>query len=144
MNSVRGVEGHPPEVPTVWQKQKSYPSPDGKQTLWVESLGEFAMGSRHYALRIGGSGVAFEDAIQFKVPGKEKSRIDCPDHYQPWSCDSRSLLICPYGSPPALLDLDTRSTRELRVQKGALLIALCSPAQRLAFRAPWVWSRRRA
>ena len=42
---VRAVEGRPPEVPTGWQKQNAYPSPDGKQTLSVESLGEFTMGS---------------------------------------------------------------------------------------------------
>lgn len=144
IKNVRAIEGHPPEVPTGWQKQKAYPSPDGKQTVWVESLGEFAMGSRHYALRLGGSTVAFEDAIQLKVPGKEKSRIDSPDHYQPWSFDSRSLLICLYGSPPTLLDLDSRRTRELRVKKGALLTALCSPTRPVAFLAPWAWPSPRA
>jgi len=29
----------------------------------VESLGEFTMGSRHYALRIGSSALTFENAI---------------------------------------------------------------------------------
>jgi hypothetical protein len=144
IRNVRAIEGHPPEVPTGWQKQKAYSSPDAKQTLWVESLGEFAMGSRHYALRIGDTSVAFKDALQLKVPGKEKSRIDSPDHYQPWSCDSRSLLICPYGSPPTLLDLDSRRSHELRVEKGALLIALCSLTRPLAFLAPWEWPHPRA
>ena len=76
-----------------------------------------------------------------KVPGKEKSRIDSPDYYQRWSCDSRSLLICPYGSPPTLLDLDNRRARELRVKKGSLLTALCSRTRPLAFLAPWEWAR---
>jgi hypothetical protein len=109
----------------------------------MESLGEFTMGCRHYALRLGGGAVAFEDAIQFKVPGKERSRIDAPDHYQPWSCDSRSLLICPYGSPPTLLDVDSRRPRELRVKKGALLAVLCSPTRPLAFLAPSAWAHPR-
>ncbi len=138
---VRAVEGRPPEVPTGWQKQNAYPSPDGKQTLWVESLGEFTMGSRHYALRIGSSALTFENAIPLKVPAKEKSRIDSPDYYQPWSCDSRSLLICLYGSPPTLLDLDNRRARELRVKKGSLVTALCSRTRPLAFLAPWEWAR---
>jgi len=68
IKNVRAVEGHPPEVPTGWRKQKAYPSPDGKQNLWLESLGEFAMGSRYYALRLGGVAAAFEEAIQLKIP----------------------------------------------------------------------------
>src|SRR2546430_3342090 len=83
-----------------------------------------------------------EDGIRdLTVTGVQTCALPISDYYQPWSCDSRSLLICPYGSPPTLLDLDNRRARELRVKKGSLLTALCSRTRPLAFLAPWEWAR---
>lgn len=129
------------------QPHYAYASRDGARVAWFSCIGEFAMGSPQYELRVGPAGAAvgtLPPAAWFRglSGGRGNLRLNCPQpaSYQPWAHDNRALLLSTWDGRSVLFDPDHGEARLLQV-RGLAESASCSPTRPVAFVVTGRWPR---
>src|SRR5687767_5579416 len=97
IKGTRSVTGPPAPVSS---SRREYPSPDGKWTLTYHTPREFHMGATGWQMKLRHRGHMFPSPHRdlWKLAGEEGFR--CEDDLQPWSHDSRALVVLTWHNGP--------------------------------------------